>query len=50
MPVQEYVPQSNNISTLEPSGPITGRLEHPKPEKAEENNLTKSFMIQSLKE
>ena len=28
----------------EPSGPTTGRPEHPNPEEAEENNLKKNFM------
>ena len=36
----------------EPSGPTTGRPEHPNPEEAEENNLKYNFMkmIETLKE
>ena len=40
------------MATEEPSDHKTGRLEHPNPEKAEENNLNYNFMkmIETLKE
>ena len=40
------------MATPEPSGPTTGRPEHPNPEEAEESDLKNNFikMIETLKE